>query len=211
MDLDLDASGFYGLLERTEIETSTRKLLPHTCDLFEEARFFIQLLASLEQCVSNLAAANWCVGAHFGAYITINGAARYDIENLGHKYDGTGLQKEFYLTSNNPDRKSRDPFAINRLYGDLRNIRDHFGQSLVELKTTMQLPDLAEERRAASPRWYLRPLQTLKLDRLKTRLVSEFELHKFSEFYEGTVLLKLLCQNLLVMATAINKVKPQQL
>jgi hypothetical protein len=83
MDLDLDASGFYGLLERTEIETSTRKLLPHACDLFEEARFFIQLFASLEQYVSNLAAANWCVGAHFGAYISIDGAARYDIENLG--------------------------------------------------------------------------------------------------------------------------------
>jgi hypothetical protein len=100
MDLDLDASGLYGLLERTEIETSTRKLLPHTCDLFEEARFFIQLFASLEQCDSNLAAANWCVGAHFGAYISIDGAASYDIENLGHKYYGTGLQKEFYLTSN---------------------------------------------------------------------------------------------------------------
>jgi hypothetical protein len=75
----------------------------------------------------------------------------------------------------------------------------------------MQLPELAEERQTASPRWYLRPLQTLKLDRLKTRLVSESGLHKFSEFWEGTVLLKLLWQNLLVMATAINKAKPQEL
>jgi hypothetical protein len=110
-DPDIDASGFYGLLQRTEIEASART--PHTCDLFEEARFFIQLFASLELCDSNLAVANWCVGAHLGAYISIDGAAKYDFENLGKKYSGTALQKEFYLTSNNPDPMSRDPVAIN--------------------------------------------------------------------------------------------------
>jgi hypothetical protein len=143
-DPNIDASGFYELLQRTEIETSARKLLPHTYDLFEEARFFIQLLASLEPCDSNLAPANWCVGAHLGAYVSINDAAKYDFENLDKEYFGTVLQKEFYLTSNNPDPTSRDPVAINRLYRDLRNIRVHFGESLVEVKTSMLLPDLAE-------------------------------------------------------------------
>jgi hypothetical protein len=46
----------------------------------------------------------------------------------------------------------------------------------------MQLPDLAEERQAGLHRWYLRRLQALKLDRSKTRCVSEFELQRFSEF-----------------------------
>ena len=39
---EVDANGFYGLQQRTEIEVSVRELLPSACGLFEEARFFIR-------------------------------------------------------------------------------------------------------------------------------------------------------------------------
>jgi len=176
--------------------------LPHTCDLFEEARFFIQLLASLRPCDSNLAAANWCVGAHVGAFIGIDDAARHDFENLGRQ---NVLHEEFFLKSNDISPMLRDPVAVNRLFRDLRNIRDHFGQGLVELRTTMQLPDIAKKKLVGSPRWYLKPFDALRLDRLQKPRVSEFELRKFLEFYMRTTLLQLLCQNMVVMASAIQR------
>ena len=139
---EADAKGFYGLLQRTEIEFSVRKLLPRACDLFEEARFFVQLLMSLEVCEANQDAANWCLGAHLVAYIGINEAAKRDFDFIEREYQETPVRGEFLLTSSDPDPFSRDPVAIYRLYRDLRNIRTHFGERLLEAATTMQLADL---------------------------------------------------------------------
>ena len=146
IDVIVDSGGFYKLLQEVEISSSTRKLLPRTCDRFEEARFFVQLLASLEPCEANRDTANWCLGAYLAAYIGTNDAAKHDFEKNRERYDVTSLAKEFWLKSNDPDPLLRDPLAINRLYRELRNIRIHFGENLVEVKTKKQLADISTGR-----------------------------------------------------------------
>jgi hypothetical protein len=58
---------------------------------------------------------------------------------------------------------SKDPVAINRLYRDLRNIRTHFGERLLEAATTVHLADLHSDGQPGLHRWYLRQLETLNL------------------------------------------------
>jgi hypothetical protein len=203
---DIDTAGFYGMLQRTEIESSVRKLLPSACDLFEEARFFLQLLTSLEVCEANRDAANWCLGAHLVAYIGINDAAEYDFGVIGRLYREAPLQKEFGLKSSDPNPFLRDPVAINKLYRDLRNIRTHFGERLLEVTKHMQLVDIgAGGQEAGLSRWYLRDLKALNFDRLRKRNVTEFEIQKITEFYNRTPLVATLCQSLVVMAKIIGR------
>ena len=157
---DVDANGFCGLLQRTEINSSVRQFLPSACGRFEEARFFAQLLTSLEVCEANQDAANWCLGAHLVAYIEINDAAEHDFGVIGRQYKEAPLQKEFGLKLSDPNPFLRDPVAINKLYRDLRNIRTHFGERLLEVPTLMQLADIGAGRQEAGlSRWYLRDLK----------------------------------------------------
>jgi len=100
---------------------------------------------------------------------------------------------------------SEDPVAINRLYRDLRNIRTHFGERLLEAATTVHLADLHSDGQPGLHRWYLRQLKTLNFDRLKTRNFNEFEMRKFADFYRNTPLVAILCQSLYVMAKTINE------
>jgi hypothetical protein len=72
----------------------------------------------------------------------------------------------------------------------------------------MQLADLSAQKQEALPRWYVADFASLKFDRLRCRYVSDFELARFSEFFGSTPVLQLLCQNLVVMALAINEVTP---
>ena len=157
---------------------------------------------SLEVCEPNQNAANWCFGAHLVAYIGINEAAKRD---FGGKYKETPPQKEFWLTSSDPDPFSKDPAAINRLYRNLRNIRTHFGERFLEAATTVQLADLHSDGQPGLHRWYLRQLETLNFGRLKTRNFSEFQMRKFADFYRNTPLVAILCQSLYVMAKTINE------
>ncbi len=196
-----DSNGFYGMLQRTEIDSSVRQLLPSACDRFEEALFFVQLLMSLEVCEANQDAANWCLGAHLVAFIGINDAAEHDFDVIGRNYKESSIKKEFGLKSSDADPFLRDPVAIYKIYRDLRNIRTHFGERLLEVSTVMQLADVGTD--AGLPRWYLRQLKTLNFEQLRTP-ISEFEIHKIAEFYKRP-LVAILCQSLYVMARAINE------
>jgi hypothetical protein len=209
IDVIVDSGGFYKLLQEVEISSSMRKLLPRTCDRFEEARFFVLLLASLEPCDANRDAANWCLGAYLAAYIGTDDAAKHDFEKNRERYDVTALAKEFWLKSNDPDPLLRDPLAINRLYRELRNIRVHFGENLVEVKTKMQLADIRMGIKTGLPRWYLRQPSTLNLDRLgrkgRRRHLSEFEIHTLREFVGGTPLIKIVSQTLYMLGWTIKE------
>jgi ribosomal protein S15P/S13E len=145
-------------LQKLQIDGSLRSLLPRACDRFEEARFFVQLLASLEPSNDNRDVANWCLGAHFSAYIGIDHASKHDIASDGSRdeYASTSLSKEFWLRSNDTNPWSRDPLAINRLYRDLRNIRVHVGEKLVDVDDRRQLSDISSGRQIGLLRWYLR-------------------------------------------------------
>jgi hypothetical protein len=133
--------------------------LPSACGRFEEARFFAQLLTSFEICEANQDAANWCLGAHLVAYIGINDASEHDFGVIGRQYKEAPLQKEFGLKLSDPNPFFRDPVAINKLYRDLRNIRTHLGERLLEVTTLMQLADIGAGREEVALGVVCRPLR----------------------------------------------------
>ena len=210
-DSDLDETGFYEHLEKFRPDAQLAEQFPCVYDRFEEARFFLQLLACLEPHQTNCEVANWCLGAHLSAYIGIDDAAKRDFGHLGRDYENTGLAAEFRLASNDPDPWLRDPLAVQRFYRDLRDLRIHYAEKLVQVGSRRQLSDIEKGSGAGLARWYLKQLGIHSLSKLrKTKLrLSEFELRKLSKYLEPKPLISFLSQNMVVIAGAINEAAKQ--
>jgi hypothetical protein len=201
---ETDRAGFYSWLQKYQFDPQIREVLPRAWDRLSEAWFFVELLASLKPCDANRDAANWSLGAHISAYIGIDHAAKHDFASLGVDYAGTPLQREFWLRSNDSDPYWCDPLGVNRLYRDLRNIRVHTGETLVHIDDRKQKSDIAMKRDGL-PRWYLRGLNTLRLDRLFRPQLSELEIHKINNFLKHEMLITFLSRNVAVMAMTVRE------
>jgi hypothetical protein len=198
-------AGFYLWLKDFRLEPKLAGQFPGIYDRFEEARYFLESLVTLKPCDACRDAANWFLGAHLSAFIGIDDAARHDFTSLGREYTNTPLSNEFWLRSNDPDPSVRDPLAVNNLCRDLRNLRVHFAEKLVEVRNRILLSDITRGRDPGLPRWYLRQLDALNLSRLKSQRLSEFEIHKLNKFLDHKPLVSFLSQNMMVMARTINE------
>ncbi len=197
--------GFYLWLQKFRLEAEVAGLFPGVYDRFEEARVFLEMLVNLKPCEAYRDTANWFLGAHLSAFIGIDDAAKYDFACRGKEYANTSLSNEFWLRSDDPNPWTRDPLAVNRLYRDLRNLRVHFAEKLVEVCDRPLVSDVAEGREPGLPRWYLRQLNALGLNRLKNQQLTEIEIYKLRKFLRHKPLISFLSQNMMVMAGAIGE------
>lgn len=156
------------MLEREAARRQCIRTLPLAADRYEEAVHFAELAIAVAPEEGNLAKANWYFGAHLSATLGIVEAARCDFANAG--LSGAGFQKtpiagECYLTPDHPDPWKNDPLALSRAYKEMRNVRTHYGTSLIVAEPRFLLQDAGNSSSAAAApvRWFLGPVDRYPL------------------------------------------------
>lgn len=206
-----DSNGFAAKVAGVTLDRLALKLLPATCDRWFEARFFAQQVASVPAEESHVALVNWYGGAHFAATIAIYDAAKTDFEQLNRDknvFRSSVLAQEFFLASDAPEPRFRDPLAVNRAYRDLRDLRVHYAQLLIYLQTRVLLPDISAARGQepkGRPRWFLHSLDPSNLKRLREPKISDTEAALFNDWIHTRPLLTIIFQHLYVLSGAIEE------
>jgi hypothetical protein len=181
------SGGFWEELNKLQFPEEGSVLLPITCDRFFEAKHFLSLAIGLGPSKENLEKANWYAGAYISATIAIRDGARVDFSRSGrHDFESSPLAREFYLTLDAEDPSVRDPVGINRAFRELRNLRVHFGISLVCVDTRLLEYDLANRRKdlpeSGAPRWFLLSIEEPSAARLEKPHLSPKHRAIFNEW-----------------------------
>src|SRR5205814_3306494 len=96
--------GFWNPVNELVFSAITERTMSRTCDRFNEARHFIQLIRALPPVDGSVDRANWYMGAHLNAVIGIRDAGKIDYKDARRgSFKFTSLSKEFYLRSDDPN------------------------------------------------------------------------------------------------------------
>jgi hypothetical protein len=206
-----ESEGWADLLEKLELPANVTDVLPAVCDRFLEAKHFLTLSAELPVERVNVERANWYVGAHLSAVISIEDAAAVDNRRRGRSDQDSVLRREFFLRTDDALAGKRDPVGINRAYRELRNLRIHHGEPVVEMAARALLLDLPSQAQNLRPRWYLRPLAGASVTGLNLHatksgrrpLLSAEERERFNDFIHSRPFTRVATQHLYILGRAI--------
>ncbi|MDA8040360.1 MAG: hypothetical protein M0Z69_14665 [Actinomycetota bacterium] len=197
-DLDLhgDSSGFWDHLRRTSTPPDAAQLFPLTSDRFAEAEHFLCLLRELQPSANEVNRANWYAGAYLTAVVSIFDVARSD--NIS---EDTPLLRERGAKNDEPE--DGDPYRVNQVLRELRNIRLHLGEPIIEPKREMLPVDIMRTLESltndAPLRWFLHPPDDLALGSLKSPLLSPAERTRFHDRFYRVPFVSLMSQHLYVL------------
>jgi hypothetical protein len=214
--LRLETEGWSEVLERLTFPPEVPRLLPSVCDRFEEAKHFLLLTSDLAADIANVQRANWYAGAHISAVIAIDDAVKADYGRGRKRLQDSALKREFYLRPGSEIAEDRDPVGINRAYRELRNLRVHYGERVVEPHARLTAVDLPSQPAEPPPpepppRWFLRPLERPAVDHLdahssqarKEPLLSPEQRARFNEFIRMRPFSRVAAQHLYVLGRSI--------
>jgi hypothetical protein len=205
--LRLETEGWWDHLFGLHVPPEAAELLPSVRDRFEEAKHLLRLTTDLKADPVNVQRANWYAGAHMTAVISIYDAVKADYVRRGEDPERSALRQEFYLEPGAKEFEKRDPVGINRAYRELRHLRVHHGEGVVELQARFIVADIPPEREEPPVRWFLRSLEepaTRLLDKRGGRpLLLPGERADFDEFTRTRTFSRVASQHLYVLGLTI--------
>jgi len=174
-------------------------VLPFASDCYLESLHFATCALAIPPAEQSLREINWYVSAHIAAYISIFDAARHDMKVRGGaiRFEATPLHKELTASSTASTPSFRDPVNANRLYRAIRNLRVHYGRSLVTLDTR---PIVAEY-----PHWYFREVEPAQYRLLRNAPLSDDELCAFNEYLHKDTLIDVFGRMLAIIHTSLTE------
>lgn len=199
----IETSGWWHQIEQLDLSAATQ-LLPRATDRFAEAKHFLQLVIELEPRERHLSLANWYTGAHMTAIIGIRDAAKADCSSRTEAFGGLPIAQEFFLKPDAADASLRDPVGMNRAYREYRNLRTHFGCSIVWLESRTLLQDVADDV-TPRPRWFLLPLQSCEVGKLKQPQLTQKQRQRFTEFAKPKAFAEIATHHLYIVGCALQE------
>lgn len=203
-----DQLGWWRLLSAVSFDAPTHEILPRACDRFYEARYFAERAADTPCDLSRVSEVNWNLSAHVAAVLGIWDAARADCDSVGalDVFDQSAVHREFFLSAGmNTPADERDPVAINRAYGDLRNLRVHFGVQLVDAIECVLPLDVGTNRAQPRPRWFLLEVSPQDLSRLRRPRLDPESMVLFNRWVGTRPLADIVAQHLYVLSFSLPK------
>jgi hypothetical protein len=199
----VETSGWWHQIEMLDLSATVRSL-PRATDRFAEAKHFLRLVIELEPRDLHLSLANWYSGAHMVAVIGIGDAVKTDCRVRDHPFGGLPIAKEFYLSPGTSKASQRDQVGMNRAYREYRDLRTHFGFSIVCLDSRTLLQDVGG-RAKSRPRWFLSPLESHKLGELKNPQLTPEQRQQFNEFAKHKAFVEIAAHHLYIVGCTLQE------
>lgn len=150
--------------------------LPATADRYYESVHFAELAISLDPLEDHAARVNWYASAHMAAYIGIFDAAKRDLQRREIAFESSPLYKERNANPETSDPRYKDPINANHLYRAIRNLRVHFGISVVSLDTRQLVSD--------KPHWYISLIEPSMYRLLDYPRLTDLELRRYNGYLQ---------------------------
>jgi hypothetical protein len=180
----IESRGWWEMLIELDFPDDFRLSFPYAYDRFIEAMHFIELVNRLEPSESNLSQANWYGGAHLEATVGVREAAQADFRARGlPKFKYSSVAREFFLSPDADVSVDRDPVGVNRAYRELRNLRTHFGTSVLRFDNPILAEDLfstAGQACVGRWRWFFALLTAPSVEHLKEPMLSSEQRDRFN-------------------------------